>query len=169
MGVPFGESVPINAWSCCQCHSVHRERSEADACCKCMECGEKFPRQNNYSCVCDRCEYGRNVRHARDAVARAQEDWARNHTRLTNLIDNPPPGKKRPKQPAPPLPPKETVPYVHPDGTVDSSAWAPMYEVRDWLRGLGASLDGQTDMANDCVGMANKLTMGIKATGGGEH
>ena len=150
-----GSSVPVAAWACGQCSRVHRDQSEADDCCKCSGCGEKFHHENSYGSVCDRCEYGRNIRHARDAIVRAQEEWTRSHARLKALLEKPPPGKRRPRTPLPSPPPTKPVPYVHPDGREDSSAWSELYEVRDWL------------LDNDRNDLAAKVTRGIDRTGGG--
>lgn len=161
------ETTSVTAWRCGQCGNVHEHRQDADDCCKCSECGEKFLHENNYGSVCGRCEYGRNVRNARDAVTRAQDDWNRGHARLRELLDNPPPGKRRPKLPAPSPPPAVPVPYVHPDGTVDASAWSPMYEVRDFLLEQAKGFHGQ--IVSDCRRLADDLTSAIKRAGGGEH
>jgi hypothetical protein len=93
------ESILVSAWKCGMCDRVHAEQSGADDCCKCSGCGNKFDHNDNmYRSRCDACEYGSNVREARKALERAEYDVKRSRDRLENLINNPPPGKKRPKK-----------------------------------------------------------------------
>jgi hypothetical protein len=161
------ESVSVPGWGCGLCGAVHGTKDDADRCCTCTGCGAKFQKSASYDSRCDSCDYGQDLRSARDACERAERDLKNTHERLKRLIDNPPAGKKRPKLGAPPMPPIPCVPYVHPDGTVDPTPWAPLYEARDFLADLATSLAGHTELADECRDMSEKVTRGIKDVGGG--
>jgi len=157
-------STAVHAWACSQCEQVHREKVDADACCTCTACGAKFKREG-YRALCASCSWGSHLRSARDEVERSRVTFNNARDRLERLLTSErPPDKRKPKDDV--VPPRDES-YVHPDGTQDKSAWAPLYAARDWLRELAASLDGQTEIADEAREMADRVTYSIKKTGGG--
>lgn len=160
-------SIPVEAWSCTECVAVHRNKEDADACCLCTSCRRKFKNTRQVSLqvsLCDSCSWTSDVQSARDDVERTQARFNEARDYLAKLISERPPGTLQPKEA---VPPRDTS-YMHPDGTRDSSAWAPLYEVRDWLYSLAESIKA-SGMAEKVTVMAAKVTAGIKATGGGNR
>src|SRR5271170_6420999 len=123
-----GETKSVSAWACGMCSALHASKRSADECCTCNTCEKKFAKKSTFSSMCQSCSYGSELRSTRAAVERAREDLNRSRDRLQRLIENPPDGKKRPKDDV--IPPRDET-YTHLDGTLNSSAWAPLYEVRD--------------------------------------
>jgi hypothetical protein len=92
-------TVAVQAYACGMCAQVHKDEGDADACCKCTQCGEKFEREGvSYSHTCDGCMYGTRVRECRKDVAREADSLRHAISRLRGLIAHPPSGKKAPKK-----------------------------------------------------------------------
>jgi hypothetical protein len=89
--------IPVSAWACAMCEKVHAERDDADECCRCGDCGEKFP-HDGFGNTCDGCMYGRRLRTGRDDVKRNADHLRSSLANLRGLIENPPNGKQRPKK-----------------------------------------------------------------------
>lgn len=91
------DSKSVTAWACSLCQRVHAEKEDADKCCECDECGQKFAHDVGYQPRCDSCQYGSQLREVRKSVERAKRDLKNNEERLERLVNNPPAGKRRPK------------------------------------------------------------------------
>lgn len=91
-------TVSVKAWACGMCAHVHADKEDADECCKCSDCGEKFERAGHYGSTCDACMYGSRLRECRKDVAREANDLRHCIARLRGLVATPPDGKKAPKK-----------------------------------------------------------------------
>ena len=80
---------------CTMCDAPHRLLRDAEACCRCQTCGEKFPRES-YGSDCGHCLYGYQLREARKTVRREEEGLADAKRRLADLLatKRPPKGSK---------------------------------------------------------------------------
>lgn len=93
---PSYESKVAQAWSCGLCAKVYADKKEADSCCTCSNCGEKFV-ADYYGSTCDSCLYRGRLRYARDDLERKTGELRSALNHLRGMIENPPKGKKRPK------------------------------------------------------------------------
>lgn len=160
---PGTESVKVTAWACSICGNVSAVRKRADECCTYSHCGKKFKKEH-YTSTCPSCAYGTDLRNARSEALRSRDRYNDARDRLERLIKDPPPGKRQLKSAA--VPPRDES-YVHLDGVVDVSAWAPLCEARDWLRELAESLkESSSKIGDGAEEMAERIQRGIERTGG---
>ena len=167
-------SIEVQAWACSQCRSVHASQHEADECCQCESCGEKFARSNSYGRTCESCDYGTNLRNARANVERCAESWRHAQRYLNDLWSKPPSAKKRSRVQLSPEATNDVpeTPYIGDDGVMDSSAWAPLREVCDWLEMLATTIERESNGSQDSISqdarrLAGKLARAIPRLGGG--
>jgi hypothetical protein len=83
----------VTAFVCTMCNEVHRDPRDASDCCKCQDCGVKFPHESTYGATCGHCSYGSRLRAARASVRSAEEQLKRNQDRLAHLLKERRPAK----------------------------------------------------------------------------
>ena len=77
--------IQIPAWACTSCRTLYHEESEADACCRCQNCGRQYQR-DGYGHTCPRCSYGSTLRETRKEVRRRERDLECVQERLARLL-----------------------------------------------------------------------------------
>ena len=94
------KSRKVQAFACGKCERVHKAEAEADACCTCEKCHRKFDRLlTGYNPLCPRCRWGNNLRDARSALRRAQQEVIDGGRLVCELLDARPPRARAPAEP----------------------------------------------------------------------
>lgn len=86
----------VECFVCDVCGQPHRARCNAVDCCKCITCGTKFDHRGHYGSECGSCSYGSQLREARKAVTRAEEQLASATRRRQELLRMKRPAKGSP-------------------------------------------------------------------------
>lgn len=76
----------VSGFMCGACTKIYDAETNADACCRCGDCGGKFFHESNFTSTCEGCSWGRNVREARASIRRAKDMLAESERRLAHLL-----------------------------------------------------------------------------------